>query len=81
MSWRASSTVSVRSWREPPYFFPISVASWRPHTASRCWQTTRTIGALAGRAQIIVTGDRALLRLGRHEGVSIISLREYLDRV
>ena len=36
--------------------------------------------ALAGRAQLIVTGDRALLALGEYRGVRIASLREYLAR-
>ena len=34
--------------------------------------------ALAGRADAIVTGDRALLQLGEFRGVRVISLREYL---
>jgi uncharacterized protein len=37
--------------------------------------------ALAGRAETIVTGDRALLALSEHSGVRIISLREYLREV
>jgi putative PIN family toxin of toxin-antitoxin system len=36
--------------------------------------------ALAGRAEAIVTGDRALLSLGEYSGVRIISLRDYLER-
>ena len=35
--------------------------------------------ALTGRAQAIVTGDRALLALGRFRGVLLLSLHEYLD--
>ena len=35
--------------------------------------------ALAGHADAIVTGDRALLALREYKGVRIISLREYLD--
>ena len=35
--------------------------------------------ALAGRADAIVTGDRALLALGAYRGVRLMSLREYLD--
>ena len=35
--------------------------------------------AVAGRADVIVTGDRALLALGEYRGARIISLREYLD--
>lgn len=34
--------------------------------------------ALAGRADVIVTGDRALLELREFRGVRIVSLREYL---
>lgn len=37
--------------------------------------------AVAGRADLIVTGDRAMLRLGSHEGVEIISLRAFLSRL
>lgn len=36
--------------------------------------------ALTGRADAIVTGDRALLALGKYRGVRIVSLRDYLDR-
>ncbi len=35
--------------------------------------------AAAGRARLIVSGDRALLALREHAGVRIVSLREYLD--
>ena len=35
--------------------------------------------AVVGRAQAIVTGDKALLALGEYDGVRIISLRDYLD--
>ena len=35
--------------------------------------------ALAGRADAVVTGDRALLALGAYRGVRLVSLREYLD--
>ena len=35
--------------------------------------------ALAGHADAIVTGDRALLALREYKGVRIISLREYLE--
>ena len=37
--------------------------------------------AIAGRATWIVTGDRELLNLREFEGVAIISLREFLDRL
>jgi putative PIN family toxin of toxin-antitoxin system len=36
--------------------------------------------AVAGNAEVIVTGDRALLSLGSYGTVSIVSLREYLSR-
>jgi putative PIN family toxin of toxin-antitoxin system len=35
--------------------------------------------AVAGRADLIVTGDRELLLLGEFQGTRIISLRSYLD--
>jgi len=35
--------------------------------------------ALAGRAELIVTGDKGLLLLGTFEGVDIVTLREYLN--
>ncbi|MBY0271651.1 MAG: putative toxin-antitoxin system toxin component, PIN family [Burkholderiales bacterium] len=35
--------------------------------------------AVAARAGIIVTGDKALLELGGHDGARIISLRAYLE--
>jgi putative PIN family toxin of toxin-antitoxin system len=34
--------------------------------------------ALAGRADAIVTGDRAMLELGEYQGVRIVTLREFL---
>ena len=37
--------------------------------------------AVAGRADLIVTGDSAMQRLGKFEGVSIIKLRELLHRL
>lgn len=36
--------------------------------------------ALAGRAELIVTGDKELLALSKYRGVRIISLRDYLDQ-
>jgi putative PIN family toxin of toxin-antitoxin system len=36
--------------------------------------------AIAGRAQAIVTGDKALLALREYNGVRIISLRDYLNK-
>lgn len=36
--------------------------------------------ALAGSAELIVTGDKGLLQLGHFEGVGIVTLREYLSR-
>ena len=35
--------------------------------------------AVAGRADLIVTGDRAVLGLGQHEGIVLVTLREYLE--
>jgi putative PIN family toxin of toxin-antitoxin system len=37
--------------------------------------------AVEGGADLIVTGDRAMLRLGRFEGVAIVSLRDFLTRL
>jgi len=37
--------------------------------------------AVAGHADLIVTGDRAMLRLGRYEGIQIVSLRAFLERL
>ncbi len=34
--------------------------------------------AMAGRADVIVTGDRAMLELGEYQGVRIMTLREFL---
>lgn len=34
----------------------------------------------AGKADCIVTGDKAMLKLGSYGNVRIISLRQYLDR-
>ena len=35
--------------------------------------------AVAGEAEVIVTGDKGLLRLGSFEGISILSLRDYVS--
>lgn len=35
--------------------------------------------AVAGNADLIVTGDRALLDLGEYEGIRVIPLRAYLE--
>lgn len=35
--------------------------------------------ALAGQAEVIVTGDKALLALGEYRGIRIITLRDYLE--
>ena len=37
--------------------------------------------AIAGHADLVVTGDRAMLRLGTFQGVEIISLRTFLGRL
>jgi len=36
--------------------------------------------ALAGRAEVIVTGDQGLLQLGSCEGIRIVTLKEYLSK-
>lgn len=36
--------------------------------------------ALTGRADLIITGDHAMLKLGRYQEIGIISLREYLQK-
>ena len=35
--------------------------------------------AVAGRADIIVTGDRAMLNLKKYSGTRILALRQFLD--
>jgi uncharacterized protein len=35
--------------------------------------------AVAGRAEALVTGDKAMLALGEYRGIRILSLRDYLD--
>jgi putative PIN family toxin of toxin-antitoxin system len=35
--------------------------------------------ALAGKAEVIVTGDKGLLRLRTFEGIGIVNLRDYLS--
>ena len=37
--------------------------------------------AVTGRADVIVTGDRAMLKLRRFEGIEILMLRAFLTRV
>jgi uncharacterized protein len=37
--------------------------------------------AIAGRADFIVSGDRHLLKLGSYDGVSILTVRNFLDRI
>jgi putative PIN family toxin of toxin-antitoxin system len=37
--------------------------------------------AVAGRADVIVTGDRAMLKLRRFEGIELLTLRAFLTRV
>jgi putative PIN family toxin of toxin-antitoxin system len=36
--------------------------------------------AIEGKAEVIVTGDKAMLAIGEYEGVRLISLAEYLAR-
>jgi putative PIN family toxin of toxin-antitoxin system len=35
--------------------------------------------ALAGKADLIVSGDRHLLRIGNYEGIAIVSVRQFFD--
>ena len=35
--------------------------------------------AVKGRADVIVSGDRHLLKLGRYRGVSIVTVRQFLE--
>jgi uncharacterized protein len=35
--------------------------------------------AVSGRADVIVTGDKEILKLGEYEGTKIISLKDYLE--
>ncbi len=35
--------------------------------------------AVSGRADLIVSGDRHLLRLGSYEGISILTVRQFFD--
>ena len=37
--------------------------------------------AAAANADVIVTGDRAMLALGTFEGIAILSLRQFIDRL
>ena len=37
--------------------------------------------AVAGQADIIVTGDRTMLNLKRHERIRIVSLRQFLEEI
>ena len=37
--------------------------------------------AVAGQADLIVSGDRHLLSLGRHAGIAIVSVREALEQL
>ena len=37
--------------------------------------------ALTARAKVIVTGDRAMLDLGEHKGIRIVTLREFLGTI
>ncbi len=36
--------------------------------------------AIAGKAEFIVSGDRHLLRVGEYEGISIVTVRQFLER-
>lgn len=37
--------------------------------------------AVAGQAELIVSGDRHLLSLANHQGITIVTVREALDRI
>jgi putative PIN family toxin of toxin-antitoxin system len=37
--------------------------------------------AVAGRADCIVSGDRHLLKLGAYEGMPIVTVRQFMDRI
>jgi predicted nucleic acid-binding protein len=37
--------------------------------------------AVAGQADIIITGDRTMLNLKRHERIRIVSLRQFLEDI
>ena len=37
--------------------------------------------AVAGHTDVIVTGDKAMLNLKLHEGIRILSLRQFLDEI
>lgn len=37
--------------------------------------------AVAGRAELIVTGDKELLELGQYQGIRVVSPREMLERM
>ena len=37
--------------------------------------------AVAGKAEIIVSGDRHLLKLGSYQGISIVTAREFMDAI
>jgi len=37
--------------------------------------------AVTGHAEVIVTGDRAMLHLKNYEGIRILSLRQFLDEI
>jgi putative PIN family toxin of toxin-antitoxin system len=37
--------------------------------------------AMAGRADIIVSGDRHVLKLGGYEGIIILTARQFMDRI
>lgn len=37
--------------------------------------------AVAGRAEIIISGDRHLLKLGSYDGIAILNVRQFMDRI
>ena len=36
--------------------------------------------AIAGKAEVIVTGDKAILHLGDYQRIRILTLKDYLDQ-
>lgn len=62
------------------------------HTTRECQQTLNVVPsdpddnrivecADSAKSEVIVTGDKDLLQLGEYEGISIIRMRDFLERV
>jgi len=53
-----------------------------PRTACDDWDDLKFLAcALAGRADCIVTGDRALLRASGFQGIEVVTPREFARRI